>query len=72
MARVQPGYPTPVLLFELVALVGIDKVVSEIGEKIEIVVEPVGHDLGGGIRRPVVPFTLQAITMRMATIVRVE
>jgi hypothetical protein len=45
MAQVEPSHPAPVLLFELVALIGVDQVVGEIGEQIEIVIEPVGHDL---------------------------
>ena len=63
MAYVEPSHPAPVLLFELVALIGVNQVVGEIGEQIEIVIEPVGHECRFGICALVMPFALQAITL---------
>ena len=69
---VEAGHPAAVLLLKLVTLVGVDQVVGEIGEQIEIVIEPVGHDLRFGICASMMPFALQAITMAMAAVGRIE
>ena len=69
---VKPSHPAPVLLFELIALYGVIQVVSEIGKQIEVIIKSVGHDCRRGICALAMPFTLQAVTLRIATVSRVQ
>jgi hypothetical protein len=72
VARVQSAHPAPVLLLELVAAIGVGEVVGEIGKQIEVVIKSVGHDFGFGILVVAMPFGLQAVTLRIAAVGRVE
>jgi hypothetical protein len=63
VACVQPSHPAPILLFELITLIGVIQVVSEIGEQIEIVIKPVGRNLRFRICVLAMPFFLQAVTL---------
>ena len=72
VARVQPGHPALVLLLELVAAIGVRQEVREVGKQIEIVIKSVGHDLGLGICVVAMPFGLQAVTLRIAAVGRVQ
>ena len=65
-------HPAPVLLLELVAVIGVRQVVSEIGKQIEIVIKPIGHDLRLGIFVGAMPFALQAVAPGIAAVGRVE
>ena len=52
VACIQSSHPAPVLLFELVAVIGVRQVVSEVRKQIEIVIKPVGRDFRCGICAP--------------------
>src|SRR6185312_12452205 len=67
-----PGHPAPVTLFELITANRIRQVVSEIGKQIEVIVKPVSHDLRRRMRALTMPLGLQAISLRVAAIVRIE
>src|SRR5262249_12177769 len=70
--RVQSHYPAPIALLKLIAVKRVSQVVREVGEQIEIVIEPVERDFRLRLCPSPVPFGLQAIALRVASVCRIQ
>ncbi|WP_263370924.1 hypothetical protein [Granulicella cerasi] len=64
--------PAPVLLFKLIAAREVSEVIREFREEVGIVVEAVRGDFRTRVLTLSMPFTLQAVALRMPAVCRVE